>query len=65
MDDETISVEQVAKDLKLSKATVWLWCKKGTLRGAYKMPGSRKWLISKKEFEKQKKELMKINYENK
>lgn len=64
MDDQTLTVEQVAKDLKLSKATVWAWCKRGILRGAYKMPGSRKWLISQREYEKQRRELMKVNYEN-
>lgn len=59
MEDENLTVEQIAEILKVSKATVWIWCKKGLLRGAFKFPGSRSWRISSKEFEKQKKELMK------
>ncbi len=59
MDDENLTVEQVAEMLKVSNATVWIWCKRGILRGAFKLPGSRAWRISNKELEKQKKELMK------
>ena len=59
MDNENLTVEQVAEILKASKATVWARCKQHKLRGAYKMPGSNKWLINRKEFEKQQRELIK------
>ncbi len=59
MEDENLTAEQVAEILKVKKTTVWEWCKKGTLPGAYKLPGSRIWRISKKEFEKQKMKLIK------
>jgi len=59
MEDENLTVKQVAEILKVNKATVWVWCNKGILPGAYKLPGSRIWRISRKEFEKQQRQLMK------
>ena len=64
MDDENLTVEQVAVILKVSKATVWNWCKKGSLP-AFKLPKSRRWLVSSKDLEKLKKELKRNSYENK
>jgi excisionase family DNA binding protein len=58
MEDENLTVEQVAKTLKVSRATVWNMCKRGTLP-AFKLPHSRRWLISLKDLEKLKKELKK------
>lgn len=56
MVDEILTAEEVAKLLKISKQTMWNWCKKGRVP-AYKMPGSRKWLINSKDLEKLQKEL--------
>lgn len=56
MTDENLTVEQVAEILKVSKQTVWIWCKRGKLPG-FKLPGSRKWLINSKDLEKLQKEL--------
>ena len=64
MEDENLTVEQVAEILKVSKATVWNMCKKHVLP-AFKLPGSRRWLVSSKDLEKLKKELKKNQYENK
>lgn len=64
MEDENLTVEQVAEILKVSRATVWNMCKKHTLP-AFKLPGSRRWLISSKDLEKLKKDLKKNQYENK
>lgn len=58
-----LTVEQVAKELRVSNATVWSMCKKGVLP-AFKLPGSRKWLIARKDFEKLQKELRKSQYDN-
>jgi len=49
--DENLTIEQVAKILKLSKQTVWKRCKQGQLP-AFKLPPSRKWYVSRKELEK-------------
>jgi excisionase family DNA binding protein len=51
MEDENLTVEQVAKILKVSRQTVWVRCKAGKLP-AFKMPGSRLWLVSRKELDK-------------
>lgn len=56
MIDEILTAEEVAKLLKTSKQTIWTWCKKGRIP-AYKMPGSRKWLVNSKDLEKLQKEL--------
>lgn len=58
MEEKFLTIEQVAEVLKLTTQTVWLRCKQGKLP-AFKLPGSRRWLINKKEFEKQLNELMK------
>lgn len=58
MEDENLTVEQVAEILKVSKATVWNMCKRDVLP-AFKLPGSRRWLISRKDLEKLQKELKK------
>ncbi len=58
MEDENLTVEEVAKVLKVSKATVWNMCKRGTLP-SFKLPGSRRWLISRKDLDKLQKELKK------
>lgn len=58
MEDENLTVEQVAEILKVSRATVWNWFKRHTLP-AFKLPGSRRWLISSKDLEKLKNELKK------
>jgi len=62
MEDENLTVEQVAIILKVSKATVWAMCKTGRLP-AIKLPGSRRWLISKRELEKLHKYLRKNQYD--
>jgi len=54
--DENLTVEQVAEILKVSKQTVWFKCKQGTLP-AFKLPGSRRWLVSQKDLEKLQKDL--------
>lgn len=51
MDDENLTIEQVALILKLSKQTVWKRCKWGQLP-AFKILPSRKWYVSRKELEK-------------
>lgn len=51
MEDENLTIEQVAKILKLSRQTVWTRCKRGQLP-AFKLSPSRKWYISRKELEK-------------
>ncbi len=63
MDDENLTVEQVAEILKVSKATVWSMCKRHALP-AFKLPGTRRWLISSKDLDRLKKELKKYHYEN-
>lgn len=64
MIDENLTAEQAGKILKLSTQTIWLMCKKGKLP-AFKMPGSRKWLISSADLEKLQKELKKEQYGDK
>lgn len=64
MENQNLTVQQVSEILKLSKATIWRKCQEHKLRGAFKMPGSHKWLINQKEFEKQQKELIQGNYED-
>lgn len=64
MDEQFLTVEQVAEILKVSKQTAWSWCKKGKIP-AFKMPNSRRWLISSKDLEKLQKELKKQQYGNK
>lgn len=64
MENPNLSVEQVASVLKVSKGTVWRRCQQHKIRGAFKMPGSNRWLINQKEFEKQQKELIQGNYGN-
>ncbi len=63
MEDENLTVEQIAEILKVSKATVWNMCKKGSLP-AFKLPHSRRWLVSRKDLEKLQKELKKNKYED-
>lgn len=58
MEEKFLTIEQVAEILKVSTQTVWIRCKADKLP-ALKLPGSRRWLINKKEFEKQLNELMK------
>lgn len=58
MEDDNLQIEQVARILGFSKATIWKMCKKGTLP-AFKFPGTRRWLISRKDLEKLQKELKK------
>lgn len=58
MEDENLTVEEVAKVLKVSRATVWNMCKRGSIP-AFKLPHSRRWLISSKDLEKLKRELKK------
>ena len=58
MEEKFLTIEQVAEILKVTTQTVWIRCKQGKLP-ALKLPGSRRWLINKREFEKQLNELMK------
>lgn len=58
MEEKFLTIEQVAEILKVSAQTVWSKCKRGKLP-ALRLPGSRRWLINKKEFEKELNELMK------
>ncbi len=53
-----ITIEEAAKILRVSKATCWAWCKRNKLP-AFKMPGSRRWLINKVELEKLQRKLRK------
>ncbi|EKD63026.1 MAG: hypothetical protein ACD_51C00361G0008 [uncultured bacterium] len=64
MEDENLTVEQVAEILKVSRQTIWIRCKRGQLP-AFKLPGSRRWLISRKDLDRLQKELKKNKYENK
>ena len=57
-EQENITVEEAAKLLRVSKATCWAWCKRNKLP-AFKMPGSRRWLINKAELERLQKRLIK------
>lgn len=63
MEDENLTIEQVAVILKLNKQTVWKRCKQGQLP-AFKILPSRKWYVSRKELEKIIKESKKA-YDNK
>jgi len=63
MEDKNLTVAEVAVILKVSKQTIWLRCKQGKLP-AFKMPGSRIWLINSKDLEKLQKEQKKHKYEN-
>ena len=63
MEDTNLTVEQVAEVLKVSKQTIWTRCKDGKLP-AFKMPGSRRWLISTKDLDRLQKDLKKKRYEN-
>lgn len=63
MEEKFLTTEQVGEILRVSKQTIWSWCKKGKLP-AIKMPNSRKWLISNKDLEKLQRELKKDQYEN-
>lgn len=67
MEDKNLTVAEVAEILKVSKQTIWLRCKQGELP-AFKMPGSRIWLINSKDLEKlqkKQKEQKKHQYEDK
>lgn len=55
MDEENLTVEQVAQILRVSRQTVWVRCKQGNLP-AFKLPGSRRWLFAKKDLEKLQRE---------
>jgi excisionase family DNA binding protein len=48
--EEFLTVEELATHLRLTKAAVWNACKQGRLP-AIKMPGSKRWLISRKALE--------------
>lgn len=48
---EYLTVEEVAKILRLKKPSVWKLCKTGKIK-AKKLPGSNKWLISSNELKK-------------
>lgn len=63
MEDENLTVEQVAEILKTSRQTIWIRCKRGQLP-AFKLPGSRRWLIARKDLEKLQRDLKKNKYEN-
>lgn len=56
MNEENLTVEQVAEILKISNQTVWTKCRQGKLP-AFKLPGSRKWLINSHDLEKLQKDL--------
>lgn len=58
MESENLSVDEVAILLKVTRQTIWIRCKQGKLP-AFKMPGSRKWLINKKDLDKLQKKLKK------
>lgn len=45
-----LTIEEVAKELRRSKASVWNMCKSGKLP-SFKLPGSRRWLINRQDFE--------------
>lgn len=51
MEDENLTIEEISKNLKVSKQTVTNWLKEGRLPG-FKLPGSRLWRINRNEFEK-------------
>lgn len=59
MENENLTVEQVAAILHISTQTVCIRCKKRQLP-AFKLPGSRRWLISKRDLEKLLREQKKI-----
>lgn len=59
-DQKVLTVDEVAKILGVSKATVWGWCRSGKIP-AYRFPHTRRWFIDKKEFEATQKNLRKYN----
>lgn len=56
--DVNVTVEEAAQILRVSRATVWAWCKKG-LVPAFKLPHSRRWLINSSELERLQRKLRK------
>lgn len=48
---EFLTVEEVAKLLRLKKQSIWKLCKTGKIQ-AKKIPGSNKWLINSDELKK-------------
>ncbi len=60
---ENLTIEEAAKILRVSKATCWNRCKRGKLP-AFKLPGSRRWLINRKDFEAYLRKIRKASYDN-
>lgn len=56
MEIQNLTVEHVAQILNVSRQTIWKKCQQGQLP-AYKIPGSRRWLIGIKDFEKLQRDL--------
>jgi len=54
-EQENLTVQEASLLLRLSKATVWAMCKRGKLP-CFKLPGSRRWLINRRELEKLQRE---------
>ena len=50
MSNQLLTVQETADKLRVSRSTVWRWCKDGTIPSAFKL--GRTWRISSAEEEK-------------
>ncbi|MCB0211829.1 MAG: helix-turn-helix domain-containing protein [Anaerolineae bacterium] len=50
MSDQLLTVQETADILRVSRSTVWRWCKDGTIPSAFKL--GRTWRISSAEVDK-------------
>ena len=49
MDKKIITVQEAAERLRVSRSTIWRWCRNGTLSSAFKI--GRTWRIYQAEVE--------------
>ena len=47
---EILTVQEAARMLRVSRSTVWRWCKDGTLHSAFKI--GRNWRVHRSELER-------------
>lgn len=47
---DVLTVQEAARVLRVSRSTIWRWCKDGTLTSAFKI--GRNWRIHRTEVEK-------------
>jgi excisionase family DNA binding protein len=48
--DKLLTVQEAADNLRVSRSTIWRWCRDGTLSSAFKV--GRNWRIRQSEVEK-------------